>query len=217
MQITPEIHLVYGVRGANSYLVKIAAEKLLVVDTGLPGNAGRIVRYIGGLGQSPADVSHIILTHADIDHAGSTAELKKATGARVVIHAGDAPVLAGRRRFKSVGGPLGVLFGLVLPLLRFHPVDPDIIVEDGFTLAGFRFIPTPGHTRGSLSLYRPGEVLFAGDAIYRRFALDPAQARATWQRIAGLQFEILLPGHGQPVVGAAAARLRARLAHPGPG
>ncbi len=198
-------------RGANSYLV-INDGTLLVIDTGLPGNARRIVKYILSLDKKPADVSHVILTHGDIDHIGSAAELKKLTDGKLVIHAGDAPILAGKAHFKTIGGVVGVFFGLLMPLLRFHPVEPDVIVQNRLELAGFQLIPTPGHTKGSLSIYLPGKLVFAGDAIYRRFMLDRAQARSSLELISILDFEAVFPGHGAPITRDASAQIKGILA-----
>lgn len=105
MELVPGIYHVEKARGANSYLV-INEDMALVIDTGLPGTARTIVEYAQGLGIKPEGVKYILLTHADIDHSGSTAELRKMTGARVAIHAGDAPALSGETKLKEVKGIL---------------------------------------------------------------------------------------------------------------
>ena len=67
-----QIHRIPGVRGANAWLVA-SDEGLVLVDTGLPGNGGRIVAFLAALGRAPGDLSAIALTHYDPDHAGSAA------------------------------------------------------------------------------------------------------------------------------------------------
>jgi hydroxyacylglutathione hydrolase len=210
LEIVSGIHLIDNIRGGNSYLV-IIESKMLLVDCGMPGNGKRIVQYVKNLGRDPADISQIAFTHADIDHVGSAADLKKMTGAKLAIHADDAPILAGKSRFKTINGPVGVIFRLVLPLLRFHPVEADILLQDKSEIGGFQVIYTPGHSRGSICLYQPGKLIFAGDAIYKRFAVDQPQARASKELISTLDFDIMLPGHGALIIGHASDGFRKRL------
>ena len=73
-------------------------------------------------------------------------------------------------------------------------------------------IPTPGHTPGHLAVHdEAGGVLVVGDAVAyspRGFDVlptseDVSQARASLSILAGLSFDTVLPGHGQPLVGGA--------------
>ncbi len=66
-------------RGANCYLVG-KESRMLLIDTGMPGNRNRIVNCVRSIGKHPSDISYIVLTHADIDHVGGAAEMKRATG-----------------------------------------------------------------------------------------------------------------------------------------
>lgn len=52
LEITKGIHLVPGVRGANSYLI-FDKEYAAIVDTGMPGNEGKITDYIKEIGKEP--------------------------------------------------------------------------------------------------------------------------------------------------------------------
>ena len=91
MRLADGVYKVDGGRAANVYLVE-TGHGLLVVDTGMPGNARRIVAFIQGIGRQAADLRYIVLTHCDIDHTGSVAGLKELTGAEVAIHELDGPV-----------------------------------------------------------------------------------------------------------------------------
>ncbi len=164
MEITFGIHQINRVRGANCYLA-ITESKMLLIDTGIPGNGGKIINYIKGLGKNPADINWVVLTHADIDHIGSAAEMKKMMGAKLAIHVNDALTLSGKSGFKTVRGPLGLLFKIMKPLMHFQAVEPDVIFENNFEIDGFKIIHTPGHTNGSICLYLPGKVIFVGDAL----------------------------------------------------
>jgi glyoxylase-like metal-dependent hydrolase (beta-lactamase superfamily II) len=205
MQIAAGVYKVDGLRAANVYLVAID-DGLLLVDTGMPGNAKRILAYIESTGGHAADLRYIVLTHSDMDHIGSVARLKELTGAKVAIHELDGPVLAGRRRAQK-GGPLMAVFGR---LFRIRHVVPDLLLKDGDVVGGLTVIHVPGHTAGSIVLVREDGVVFSGDALISnnegqvrpprpRLALDPAQAQASAERIKALPIKLLCTGHGAPV------------------
>lgn len=223
MEIETGIHLVNGIKGANCYLV-ITESEIIVIDTGMPGNGRRITDYVTGIGKKLSDISYVVLTHADIDHIGSAAEIKKLTGAKLAIHINEAPILAGKSGFKSIRGPLGILFKALTPLMRFHAVEPDVILNDGDHIDGFKVIYTPGHTSGSICLYQPGKTIFVGDALRcdskgnpkppsKNLSVDIIQAKASINAIAELEFDSLLPGHGAPVMGKASAKLKNLIIH----
>ena len=165
-----------------------------------------------------------MLTHSDIDHVGGAAEVKKLAGAKLVINEADAGVLTGKAKGKHVKGLLGLLFKLIAPVIRFQTVEPDIIIKDNIDQAGFKVLHTPGHTDGSICLYQPGKVLFAGDALRsdqsgnpeppsKMLAANILQAKASVVMIAGLDFDTLLVGHGAQVKGEASAKVKKLLAN----
>ena len=118
-----------------------------------------------------------------------------------------------------------LLFRLVPMMSRFAPMAVDAAVQDGDTLdlwEGARVIHVPGHTPGSIALHLPAErVLICGDAINRRgdrlgapanpFTIDMKQAIASVRRMAELEFDVLCPGHGEPIAGGAGGQLRAMV------
>ncbi len=211
-----------GVRGANCYIVE-AAEGLVIVDSGMPGNARRIIRYVEKLGKNLSDVKYVVFTHSDIDHVGSAARLKELTGAALAVHAKDAPMLSGKSGFKVAGGWVGMLVKATMWLMRFRPVQADVILEDGSRVNGLAVIATPGHTAGSISLYREPDAIIVGDALRsdangnpkppsRRFSADPALAKTSVAAISKLEFDVLLPGHGAPVIGGASNKVKTLVA-----
>jgi hydroxyacylglutathione hydrolase len=218
MEIIPGVHRIDGVRGANAYLV-VGEDEMLVIDTGMPGNAKRIAAYIERLGKRLPDVKFIILTHADLDHSGSAAGLRRMTGAKLAIHAGDAQILRGKESFKTIRGPLGLVAKLAMRLLPFRPAEPDIIVTADSEIKGFKIVHVPGHTGGSICVYKPGKVIFVGDALRsdsngnpkppsRISSLDDTKARASLATISALDFATLLPGHGAPVMDNASQKVK---------
>ena len=221
MEIIPGIHRVDRVRGANAYLV-VYEDRMLIIDTGMPGNAKRIAAYVEGLDGRLPDVEFIILTHADLDHSGSAAELKRMTGAKLAIHEGDAQILSGKESFKTIRGPLGYVIRLTMRMIPFRPAEPDIVLTADSEIKGFRIVHMPGHTNGSICIYRPDEVIFVGDALRsdsngnprlpsRISSLDDTRAGASLATISALEFDTLLPGHGAPVAGNASQKVRNML------
>jgi hydroxyacylglutathione hydrolase len=225
MEIVPGIHRIDGVRGANAYLV-INEDGILIIDTGMPGNARRITAYVERLDKRLLDVGFIILTHADVDHSGSAAALRRLTAAKLAIHVDDAQILRGRESLKTVKGPLGYIEKLAMTLIPFRPAEPDIILSGESEIVGFRIVHVPGHTNGSICIYKPGEVIFVGDALRsdssgnpqppsRISSLDDVKARASLATISALDFDTLLPGHGASVVGNASQRVKDMVARAG--
>jgi glyoxylase-like metal-dependent hydrolase (beta-lactamase superfamily II) len=205
MLLADGVYKVDGPRAANVYLVEVD-DGLLLVDSGMPRNAKRIVAFIESTGHHAADLRYIVLTHCDIDHIGSAARLKELTGARVAIHQLDGPVLAGQQRAQK-GGALMAVFGR---LFRIRHVVPDLLLKDGDVVGGLTVIHVPGHTAGSIVLVRDDGVVFSGDALLSdndgqvrpprpRLALDPAQAQVSAERIKALPIKLLCTGHGAPV------------------
>jgi glyoxylase-like metal-dependent hydrolase (beta-lactamase superfamily II) len=188
------------------------------------GSSRKVEKYLKEMGKNLSDIKYIFITHADIDHVGGAAEMKKMTGAKLVIHQAETGVLSGKIKGKHVKGPLGLLFKLLAPVVRFQPVEPDIVIKENTELAGFKVIHTPGHTVGSICLFQPGKVLFAGDALRsdrsgnpklpsKMMTADIVQAKVSVALIAGLEFDTLLCGHGAPVKGNAAVRVKELLAN----
>jgi len=209
LEIAEGIHLISRVRGANAYLVK-RDDGITVVDTGLPGNAGKIIDYVQSIGSHPSDIKTIVLTHSDMDHSGSVARLKEETKANVAIHEADAPRLSGEKEPKAVKGVLGLLLRAVAAVMRFKRIEADVLLKDSDIVDGLTVIHTPGHTEGSICLHLPGRALFVGDALLtddertlslprRSMSTDLDQAKESIKKISELKYSVLLPGHGSPI------------------
>lgn len=223
MEIKNGIYLLDGIKGANSYLY-ISDIGIVIIDTGMPGNAARILNQIRALDTNKKEIKLIILTHSDIDHSGSAAELKKLTSSKIAIHGGDALGLSSEKeQLKKVKGFLRLIFGLMAKFMKFQPVQPDIILKDGDEIDHLKVIHTPGHTTGSICLFKAGDVLFVGDAVRtdkrgnlklpsERMSLNIDEALASARKIAELEFNILLPGHGAPSTDKASQKLKELLA-----
>jgi hydroxyacylglutathione hydrolase len=209
LEIGEGIHLIPRVRGANAYLVE-GDEGITVVDTGLPGNAGKIVDYVQSIGCYHSNIKTTILTHSDIDHAGSAARLKEKTHAKVAIHEADAPRLSGEKEWKTVKGVLGLFFHAAGAVMRFNRLKADVLLKDSDIIDGLTVIHTPGHTEGSICLYLPRRAIFVGDALVttgermpslprRSMSMDMSLAKESIRKISRLEYSVLLPGHGPPI------------------
>lgn len=105
MELGSGIHLVPKISGANIYAVleETHIDHLTLIDTGMPGNASRIVEFLKSLRKEQTNGFTIVLSHSDIDHSGSVAELKEKLGnVKVAIHEADAPRLTGEKPPKEV-------------------------------------------------------------------------------------------------------------------
>ncbi len=204
MRVADGVERVEGLRIGNAYVVLID-DGLLVVDTGMPGGAKRVLAAIGALGREPGEVRHIVLTHWHPDHMGNAAELRRVTGAPIVIHELDAPVLAGRERPAKGRRAMGIL----LRALRVSPITPDVTLRAGDVIGGLEVTHAPGHTAGSIALLRQDGVLFSGDALLADrhgrvrppdpgLSLDPVEASESARVLTRLRPRLLLAGHGAP-------------------
>jgi len=224
MEVVPGLHWVERIWDAKVYLL-IEADRVVVVDAATPGRAGAVWNQLDSLGYPPQAVKEIWLTHGDIDHIGSVATLKAGSGARVVAHAADAPLVEGRAERElgpvRLAGVYRPLFNWAMRrLLRYTPARVDQPVDDGDNLGDWKVVHAPGHTAGSICFYHPGRgILLVGDALNHRrgqlgappplFTPDMARAHASIARIAGLDFEVCCFGHGPPLLRQARQRVQA--------
>jgi glyoxylase-like metal-dependent hydrolase (beta-lactamase superfamily II) len=204
-------------------------EDLTLIDTLFDTDAGRILDRISALGKSVGDLKHIILTHAHRSHLGGLAVLKDLSGATVYSHAWEADIIAGERVAQPISPipmqPIRAYWrvyylqlGAALGRGKHPPCPVDATLEDGDKIGPVEVLHTPGHSPGHLAFWWPErKVLIAGDAIatypvfapgWPAFTLNPTQQRASLERMAGLAPEVLAVGHGAPITGGAAIRLR---------
>jgi glyoxylase-like metal-dependent hydrolase (beta-lactamase superfamily II) len=183
----------------NAYVL-IRGKEAAVVDTGTPNNASKIADVVRSAGLSWDSVHHVILTHHHPDHVGSVGEVL-AAAAKATAYAGaaDIPQIKSPRPLKAVG--------------------------DNDEVFGLRVIATPGHTAGHVSVLIPaGSLLILGDAMNNidnklsgpnpQYTADMAQAQQSVRKVAKLNFQRAVFGHGEPIDKGAAqaiAKLAATL------
>jgi len=189
---------------SNVYLV-INGKEMLVIDTGTSGNAKKIIDYIQKIGRQASAVSTIILTHYHMDHAGSAKELKDLTSAKVAVHVEDADFVAGKKPFPK---PKNVLLRAVSSFIKPTPVDVDVLLNDGDIIGDLTVVATPGHSPGSIALFdAQRRALFTGDTLRfdgtkvtgapEQYTWDSEKEKQSIQKLSALDFDIMLPGHGE--------------------
>jgi glyoxylase-like metal-dependent hydrolase (beta-lactamase superfamily II) len=166
----------------------------IVIDPG--DEAGRIYSRLAELGLT---LKQILLTHGHIDHVGGAQELKRLTGAPILLDEEDLPML----RMIDVQASF---FGLPKP----ESTEPDQYLTDGQSVGLGRYpaqvLCTPGHTKGSVCFYfAPLKLLVAGDTLFAGSigrtdlpGASPAEIIDSIQsRLLTLPDETrVLPGHG---------------------
>jgi glyoxylase-like metal-dependent hydrolase (beta-lactamase superfamily II) len=220
MEIVPNIHLVDGSIGCNTYL--IVGDGLTLVDTGLRGNVPRIYGCLGRMGFRPRDVRRIVVTHAHLDHINCLHQLKEETGAVVMANALDADIIEGKKPLRVGRGAFAALAGIFSLYARYRPVPVDVRLGDGDPVPGAldaRAVYLPGHSAGNTGLYsREKKTFFSSDSLRvaggrpvtpsPRFTADMEAAIASVRRIGEFDFDVLLPGHGSAVTDRAGEKVR---------
>ena len=142
-------------RSNCTLLANLETREAIVID---PGD--EIADILARLARRRLTLKQIIVTHAHIDHIGGAAQLKRVTGAPVLFHQADLPIL-GMLEMQAAW------LGIPTP----EQVALDESANDGLvaSIAGLEaeVIHTPGHTPGSICLLFPKqELLLAGDTLF---------------------------------------------------
>ncbi len=209
MEISPNVHWLEA-GSSNIYLI-VDLPNIVLVDTGTPKRQEIVFDLLRSLGHQPSDLTHILVTHADIDHVGSLAALQAASGAQVWAGAASAKLIA---QGKSPKHMQLVVQWIIDTFIKYAPVAENYIsvFKDGDTLpflGGLQVLATPGHTLDHFSFFSPSSgVLFTGDAMNTRngrinltpprITADKTAARHSGIRLLQLSPAVIACGHGTP-------------------
>ncbi len=148
------IRLIVGPLQVNCYI--LADEKTkeaVVIDPG--DDADDILKIVREKGFR---VKYLINTHAHFDHVGANKAVKEATGAELLLHEADAPVLAAAsHQSRSFG-----LSPVVSPPADRYLKHGDVVTAGEVSL---KVLHTPGHSPGGISLLEQG-IVFTGDSLF---------------------------------------------------
>jgi hydroxyacylglutathione hydrolase len=188
--------------GRPNHLFNVYVMGDVLVDAGTRHSASRILRQVRGLPLR----SHA-LTHAHLDHMGSTHELCEKLGVPLLCGKADVATAESGGRNQLAEMPLPVRVEHRLLAGPGHPVSDTL--GEGDRIAGFAVLEVPGHSPGHLAFWREQDrVLVLGDVVFNLPALrlppalftpDPATNLRSARRLAALEPEVVCFGHGPPL------------------
>lgn len=185
----------FGPFETNVYIVGCPKTKNACI---IDAPAGCLPYVLASVKKHDLTVTHLLLTHAHIDHIVDAGKLKKAFPVPLLIHKLDAPGLLHPR-----GKEMDVAFQLA------EGVEADHLLEDGdFISVGnfsFQVLFTPGHSPGCICFYEKEEqTLFSGDTLFKgcmgRVDFPGSNPSAMWKSLKLLSTlpptTRVFPGHG---------------------
>jgi glyoxylase-like metal-dependent hydrolase (beta-lactamase superfamily II) len=146
--------LVVGPIQANCYVLGCERTKeTAVIDPG-----GDVDKILMTLTKDMLRCVYIINTHGHFDHTGDNKRLKEVTGAKLVIHRADAPMILHQ-------GSNGSMWGMEVE----DSPPPDSYVEERDVITfgdiSLQVLHTPGHSPGGISLLSD-KMVFVGDTLF---------------------------------------------------
>jgi glyoxylase-like metal-dependent hydrolase (beta-lactamase superfamily II) len=222
VEVAKDVFLVHGT-DVNWVILRDGTD-LTLIDTGYPGDFGRLEDSLGVIGRRPEDVRAVLLTHAHVDHIGGATRLNDKYGAAVYTDAREAR--HARREFLEQAGPLDVAANLWRPgvapwLVRVMRVGATkrsgVPSAQPFPHAGPLDVPgapvpvpTRGHTSGHTAYHLPevgavvtGDELVTWHAVTRHHGpqvlpafFNHGDPAQALAALEGLNADLILPGHG---------------------
>ncbi|MEL6132714.1 MAG: MBL fold metallo-hydrolase [Bacteroidota bacterium] len=155
--------------GSNSIHIVTQPQGYLMVDAGIEGQEEKIEKALAKIDIEPTQITHLLLTHGHVDHAGTATYFQQTYGIKVIAGRGDEQLLkAGvADTLCPTNGMAKILTGFFGDI-TFAPVVADIWIEEETDLAKWglngRVVPYPGHTEGSIVFFLADRA-FVGDII----------------------------------------------------
>lgn len=193
-----------------AYLIRSKTANVLV-ECGPGSTLATLEQRLREQGLRLEDVTHVLLTHIHLDHAGAAGALAQ-RGAQIYVHPVGAPHMAHPEKLlasaaRIYGDQMQTLWGEFLPV----PEAQMVIPNDGeeFTIGNLRFLPlsTPGHAEHHF-VYLFEETCFSGDIggvrifphRYIRLPMPPPEFhlekwRQSLARLRSISFRRIAPTH----------------------
>lgn len=184
--------LALGGSESNIYLVN----NELLIDSGTGFHQKELVHALTSAGAVIEDIKRIVLTHGHFDHIGGIHLFRNA---KIGAHKDDATAIESVDSNESMAHMFAA---------KREPKKLDFCLDDGDTIKSgdmkLKVIHAPGHTKGSICLYdEKNKILFSGDTVFAdgfgRLDLPGGSSREmkqTLARLAALDVNMILPGHG---------------------
>jgi glyoxylase-like metal-dependent hydrolase (beta-lactamase superfamily II) len=205
-------------------------EPWVLVDAGMPGPGDDILQMCAGRFGNASKPAAIILTHGHFDHVGAIVDLITTWNVPVYAHPLEFPFLTGQQAYPEPDVTVeGGMLAKISRLYPNEPIDIrealKPLPEDGSIpfAPGWRWIHTPGHSPGQVALFRDSDrVLISADAFItvrqdsfykvlvqqrevngppRYLTTDWPSAEDSVRRLAALNPEVVVPGHGEAMEG----------------
>jgi hydroxyacylglutathione hydrolase len=219
-EVTQGVYFIPGedefIPDSHVYVIGLPDSKdLSLVDAGLMGKGEYKLRTIRKLGIPLEDIKRIIMTHTHLDHIGCLREIiEQIPHAKLWIHVkeaeplekGDERGVYGMDMFRTM---CQSQYGLKPGAFKFVVARK---LQGGETLEigglSWEVLHIPGHSAGSIALYLPAKkILIPGDTVYADYAIgrfdlhgaDGSALSRSLMQLAGLDVDVLLPGHNRIV------------------
>jgi glyoxylase-like metal-dependent hydrolase (beta-lactamase superfamily II) len=206
------------------------SDEFVLIDAGMPKSADEIISVTEERFGTNSRCKAIILTHGHFDHVGAVIELIKHWNVPVYAHPLEMPFLTGQKSYPDPDSTVeGGMVAKLSPMFPNEPVDLGknihMLPSDGTVphMPDFRWIHTPGHTPGHISLFREKDrALIVGDAfvtvkqeyLYKVLTQEqeisgpPRYLTTDWQtakesvmKLEALKPTVAITGHGMPMSG----------------
>ncbi|MFQ5795315.1 MAG: MBL fold metallo-hydrolase [Candidatus Bipolaricaulia bacterium] len=190
------------------YLLDGGSE-LLLIDAGAGVDIQPILHNIETDGYDPEDISTIIVTHSHADHGGGCRDFKEKVGCNITVPEGDRMVIEGQ--VPEMGLEQAKHSGIYPATYDYPHVPVDRVYQDGERLKfgdiTLHAIRVAGHHPHLMCLLLEGEdrrILFSSDAVFYGGSISLLNApgcslddsRRDIHKLASLDVDVLLPGHG---------------------